>query len=213
MSNSMRSAGNTRTSTGAPRGSDTKKETAVDLAQVFMANHYRLADIASVRHPELEGEALVEKTMQYAKHRLRYYDEHFYERLPSGFLASRFPASSLAIQRTLHPDTRLVQHVGINHRRAHILVPQEFLHGPNVIPGLQQVRRKRVTQRVTTHSLVHERQTGRHFHCALQNCRIHMMPAPLLMLTRQVRRACRKHPLPSPTPSGRRPHLQSQCTG
>ena len=36
----------------------------------------------------------------------------------------------------------------VDHRRAHISVPQQFLDRPNIIPVLQQVGRKGVAQRM-----------------------------------------------------------------
>ncbi len=44
------------------------------------------------------------------------------------------PPSS--IQRTLHPASTPVQHMGINHRRLHVLMPKQFLDRANVIPAL-----------------------------------------------------------------------------
>jgi hypothetical protein len=40
----------------------------------------------------------------------------------------------------------------IDHRRLHIVVAQEFLHRPDIIALLEQMRRKAVPQRVTTHA-------------------------------------------------------------
>ena len=45
-----------------------------------------------------------------------------------------------AIQRTGHPVATLVQHVRVDHRRAHIAVAQQFLHRANVVASLQQMR-------------------------------------------------------------------------
>ena len=35
------------------------------------------------------------------------------------------------IQRTRHPFATLIQHMGVNHRRRHIFVAKQFLHGAN----------------------------------------------------------------------------------
>jgi hypothetical protein len=37
-----------------------------------------------------------------------------------------------------------VQHMRVNHRRSHILVPEKFLHSANIIACFYQVRCKRV---------------------------------------------------------------------
>jgi hypothetical protein len=38
----------------------------------------------------------------------------------------------------------MLEHVGVDHGRADILVPQQFLHCPNIVTVLQQVRGKAV---------------------------------------------------------------------
>lgn len=43
--------------------------------------------------------------------------------------------------------------VRVNHRRAHVPVPEQFLHRADVVPVLKQVRRKRMPERVTTRAL------------------------------------------------------------
>ncbi len=40
-----------------------------------------------------------------------------------------------------------VQHMGVDHRRAHIFVTEQLLDRPNIIPVLQEVGRKGVTKR------------------------------------------------------------------
>jgi hypothetical protein len=41
------------------------------------------------------------------------------------------------IEWTFHSDARLVEHVRVNHGRAHIFVTKEFLHGANVVTALK----------------------------------------------------------------------------
>lgn len=41
------------------------------------------------------------------------------------------------IQRTTHPMSPTIEHVGIDLRRAHILVPEQLLNRANVIAALQ----------------------------------------------------------------------------
>ena len=64
-----------------------------------------------------------------------------------GFLsgASR---CSVRIKWTPHPAPATLQHVRVDHGRSDVLVPQEFLHGPNIVTILQQVRSKAVPERV-----------------------------------------------------------------
>lgn len=47
----------------------------------------------------------------------------------------------------------LVQHVGVHHGCLHILVSQEFLQFSNIVPILQEVGRKGMTERVTARPL------------------------------------------------------------
>jgi hypothetical protein len=56
---------------------------------------------------------------------------------------------------------RTIQHMRVHHRRPHIRMPEQFLHGSNVVPRLQQVRGKRVPECVTAHSRHEPRASGR----------------------------------------------------
>ena len=46
-----------------------------------------------------------------------------------------------------------VQDVGIDHRRLHVLMPEQFLNRADIIAIFQQVRGERVSQRVAAHRL------------------------------------------------------------
>ena len=48
------------------------------------------------------------------------------------------------VQRTHHPTRPPIQHMRVDHRRAHIIVPQQLLDGPDITPTLQQMRREAV---------------------------------------------------------------------
>jgi hypothetical protein len=43
-----------------------------------------------------------------------------------------------------------LQHMGINHGGADILVPQQFLHGANIITSFEQMSRKAMAARIVT---------------------------------------------------------------
>ena len=51
--------------------------------------------------------------------------------------------------------------MGVNHRGLHILVPEKLLHGSNVLSVLQQMGRKRMTERVARRRLGNAAPTGR----------------------------------------------------
>ena len=48
------------------------------------------------------------------------------------------------IQRTDHTATTDLQHMGVNHRRLYISVPEQFLHGADVVAGLQHLGGERM---------------------------------------------------------------------
>ena len=48
------------------------------------------------------------------------------------------------IQRTDHTATTDLQHMGVNHRRLSISVPEQFLHGADVVAGLQHLGGERM---------------------------------------------------------------------
>ena len=73
---------------------------------------------------------------------------------------------------------------------------QQLLNRPDVIPGLQQVRRKRVPKRVAGYSLLHARRPGRQSHCALHTGLVHMMPSRITSSLITVYSRRRKHPVP-----------------
>ncbi len=40
--------------------------------------------------------------------------------------------------------------MGIDHRRTDVLVPEQFLHGADIVPGFQQMGGKRMAERIST---------------------------------------------------------------
>ena len=68
------------------------------------------------------------------------------------------------IERTVHPFPSALQHMRIDHGGADIFVPQEFLHGANVIPIFPQVSGKTVSQCVTAPPFRHPGPTYSAFH-------------------------------------------------
>ena len=60
---------------------------------------------------------------------------------------------SLPIQRADDAASAFVEHVGVNHRRGDILVPQPLLNRPDIVARLQQVCRKGMAQHMGRHRL------------------------------------------------------------
>jgi len=46
------------------------------------------------------------------------------------------------LSRTLDAASTPVEHMGIYHRRTDVIVPESFLHRPNVVPCFEQMGRK-----------------------------------------------------------------------
>jgi len=71
------------------------------------------------------------------------------QRWSSSSLPHLRPPSSTRSNRLLTPVLRLLSTPRVDHRRVHILVPEQLLHGPNVAPVLEQMRREGVAECVT----------------------------------------------------------------
>src|ERR1700687_5321812 len=85
----------------------------------------------------------------------------------------------LGIERTPHTATAFIQDMRIDHRGAHVLVTQEFLHGPNIVARFQQMGRKAVPKRVTASILPNPGSSQRCLDCALHILLGNMMPSLL----------------------------------
>ena len=46
------------------------------------------------------------------------------------------------IRRAVDAEAATVKYMAINHRSRDILVPQQFLHGANIVAPFEQIRRK-----------------------------------------------------------------------
>jgi len=82
----------------------------------------------------------------------------------------RRPSSGCAMSGVNRADSgRLVQHVGVDHPRAHVTVAQQFLHGADVIAGFQQMGGEQMLEGVTYHALRNAGVTRSGCHCLLQS--------------------------------------------
>ena len=102
------------------------------------------------------------------------------------------------IRRASNPKTAAIEHVRIHHRRTHICVAKQFLHGPDVVPVLEQVCRKRVPERMAARSLRHPGLSHRRRHGSLNGRLVQVKPRwPPHFGSRQIRAAgntnCRAH--------------------
>ena len=69
--------------------------------------------------------------------------------------------------------------MGVDYRRPHILVSQQLLDGPDIVPILQEVRGKRVAEGVTRGGPGQARPSHRFFDGPLDDRFMQMMPVPL----------------------------------
>jgi hypothetical protein len=60
--------------------------------------------------------------------------------------SSRRPVATQLIKRTPDATSALIQDMRIDHRRADISMAKEFLNGPDVVPGFEQMCRKRMPE-------------------------------------------------------------------
>jgi hypothetical protein len=56
----------------------------------------------------------------------------------------------LLVEWAAHGFRTTIQDMGIDHGGLHVLMPEQFLHGPNIVAGFQQMRGKRVAERIST---------------------------------------------------------------
>ena len=71
------------------------------------------------------------------------------------------PLPPLSVEWTAYAQARLGHDVCVDHRRLDVLVPEQFLHGANIVTVFQQVRGERVSECVTSHPLADPRHVGR----------------------------------------------------
>jgi len=62
----------------------------------------------------------------------------------------RLRCFSARVKGAVDPTSSLLQHMGIDHRCTHVLVPQEFLHRTDIVAVLQEMGRKTMSERIST---------------------------------------------------------------
>jgi len=65
------------------------------------------------------------------------------------FLGKKSKLKMTAIERAFGSGCSEIRHVRINHRRAHVIVAEEFLHRADVVTHLLQLRREAVPDALT----------------------------------------------------------------
>ena len=100
------------------------------------------------------------------------------------------------VQRAAHAARTAVEDVGVDHRGGHVLVVQLLLHRPDAIAGLDEVRGKRMSQRVAGRGLAVAAAPHRALHRTLQHGFIQVMPELLAAARIDAARAGRERLLP-----------------
>ena len=59
-----------------------------------------------------------------------------------GVPGNRHPYRNLLVERAANGFRATIQDMGINHGGLHVLMPEQFLHGPNIVSGFKQMRGK-----------------------------------------------------------------------
>jgi len=86
---------------------------------------------------------------------------------------------SQPIERASHAEPASVEHIRINHRGAHIAMPEPFPNRANVVPRLEQMGGKRMPQRLPSCALVHARPQHGLAYGILKHGLVKVVPSPL----------------------------------
>jgi hypothetical protein len=105
---------------------------------------------------------------------------------------------SQAVRRTPHSLSSSVQNMSVHHGSRHVPVPQQLLHGPDIIPRLEQMCSKGMPQRVAARPFSDTTRPDRLGHGSLDDRLMQMMPLGATRLGIQVGASSREDPLPGP---------------
>jgi hypothetical protein len=126
-------------------------------------------------------------------------------------LAANHP--SQAVDRTPHPEPAAVQHVRVHHRRRNVGVPEQFLDCPDVVAGLQKMRRERVPEGVAGHPLRQPRPPAGIGHGPLNRRFVEVIARWGAESSIPTDAGRRKDELPAPFGLGRRELARVDCRG
>ena len=112
--------------------------------------------------------------------------------------------SNHPVERTPHALPALVQHMRVDHGRADVRMPEEFLDRPDIVSRFEQVSRERMPQGMAARRLRDSRASNGVLHRPLHHGLVKMMPPVSAGPRIAVESRRRKHPLPAPFPRGPR---------
>jgi hypothetical protein len=102
------------------------------------------------------------------------------------------------VHRASDAPPTAVENVRVDHRRAYIAMPQQFLDRPEVVTVLEEVSGKRVTEGVAGDMLFHICRRRRLFHRALKDGFVEVVPVSVPCFRIRILSMRRENPLPSP---------------
>ena len=119
----------------------------------------------------------------------------------------RFIEDSLSSPSSVNPvgwnrQAASIEDVGVNHRRFHVLMAEEFLHSADIVATLQQMRSETMAEGVAGDRLVDSCQTNCLLDCLLQTTLTYVMAAHDACAWVFRRPAWGKNVLPDPFPVG-----------
>ena len=80
------------------------------------------------------------------------------------------------VQRTFHRKGSFIHHVGVDHGRTDVLMPEQLLHGADIVSVFEQTGGKAVPEGVAADMLVDAGYSDRFLHGPLQGGRTDMVP-------------------------------------
>src|SRR6266567_8275370 len=116
------------------------------------------------------------------------------------------------IEGASHATAAAVEDVRIDHGRGDVAVAEEFLDGPDVIAGLEEVRGERVAQGVAARRLGESGLAGGQFDESLEHGFVQVMAAALAGLRVDIGAGRGEDPLPAPLARGAGV-FASECAG
>src|SRR5439155_8459764 len=81
------------------------------------------------------------------------------------------------VEWATHGFRATIEQMSVDHGGLHVLVPEQFLHSPNIVAGFQQLRGERVPERMAGDVFGDPGQAGRGAYRFLQTAFIQVMAA------------------------------------
>ena len=107
-----------------------------------------------------------------------------------------------AVRRAVHRAGATIEDVGVDHRRGHVLVAEELLHGADVVAVLQEMGGEGVAEGVAGRRLGDPGEADGGAHGLLEDRLVEVVAAVLASLAVEVGAGGGEDPLPGSLPAG-----------